>query len=138
MFCKDLPPPSSLLSHGVWDGGARSNGPTESGCPLGWAFRVLFPRLPPSVLSVRQVGRLVTHFAGNRKSNSEGGNDKEAGWERQQESFLTHRANRLWACYPHCTEGKPEARRRCLTQRQDRAGASLGGMYETGEECQEG
>lgn len=63
------------MLHGVWDGGAGPKGPVGSGCPLGWASRVLFPRLPHSVLSVRQVGRLMAHFSDKVKSNSEGGND---------------------------------------------------------------
>ena len=76
VFCKNLPPPSSpLMLHGVWDGGAGPKGPIGSSCPLGWASRVLLPRLPRSVLSVRQVGRLVARFADKVKSNSEGGND---------------------------------------------------------------
>lgn len=91
-FCdlqSNLPPPSSpLMLPGVY--GARPKGPMVSG-RSGLSPRVLLPSLPHSVLSVRQVGRTVAHFADKVKSSPE-----EGGWlGGAAKVCLTHRGSRL-------------------------------------------
>lgn len=64
-----------------------------SDCAPGQASKDLILRSPPSVLSVKQAGQPVAHFAVEVQLSV--GNDKEAGWEKQQDAFLTHRRDRL-------------------------------------------